>query len=206
VSDLKERPSAPKPSTPEPIRPGESPFERDWRVIGNDGWKAVRRFEEEHPGVDVATPVRPPATLQHEIRHVAFSGPLPPPGLMKAYNDILPGSADRITKMWEGEVQHRQASEREESAFKRDEAKCQSDHARRMEQSRHTTSSGFILVLLVAAVALIASGNKVEGYSSAGGSLVAAIVKAYLERNEKKQESAAPPPPPTPKKAKKKRK
>lgn len=35
----------------EPVRPGESPLARDWRVIGRDGWNAVRKFEAEHPGV-----------------------------------------------------------------------------------------------------------------------------------------------------------
>ncbi len=32
-----------------------------------------------------------------------FSGPIPPPEMMRAYEDVLPGSADRILKMAERE-------------------------------------------------------------------------------------------------------
>ena len=35
----------------EPVRPGENPLARDWRVIGRDGWNAVRKFEAEHPTI-----------------------------------------------------------------------------------------------------------------------------------------------------------
>ena len=38
-----------------------------------------------------------------------FSGPLPPPSIMKGYEDIVPGSADRILSMAEN---HRQSMEK----------------------------------------------------------------------------------------------
>lgn len=31
------------------VLPGEDPLARDWRVIGRDGWAAIRRFEAENP-------------------------------------------------------------------------------------------------------------------------------------------------------------
>jgi len=40
-----------------------------------------------------------------------FAGPLPPPYIMQGYENILPGSADRILKMAEGEQSHRHAME-----------------------------------------------------------------------------------------------
>jgi uncharacterized membrane protein len=40
-----------------------------------------------------------------------FSGPLPPPEVLKEYNDILPGLADRIMKMAEKQSTHRQKIE-----------------------------------------------------------------------------------------------
>lgn len=36
-----------------------------------------------------------------------FAGPLPPPSLFKGYNEVLPGSAERIIAMTEKEQEHR---------------------------------------------------------------------------------------------------
>lgn len=41
------------------------------------------------------------------IRQESFAGPIPPPQVLKGYEDILPGSADRILKMAENQQQHR---------------------------------------------------------------------------------------------------
>ena len=37
----------------------------------------------------------------------AFSGPLPPPEILKQFNDIVPGAAERIIKMAEDQSLHR---------------------------------------------------------------------------------------------------
>jgi len=44
-------------------------------------------------------------TAQH------FSGPLPPPETLRKYEELLPGSADRIFRMVETQSNHRQALE-----------------------------------------------------------------------------------------------
>ena len=41
-----------------------------------------------------------------------FSGPIPPPNIIKGYEEILPGSADRIIAMAETQMAHRQAMEK----------------------------------------------------------------------------------------------
>lgn len=41
------------------------------------------------------------------IRQESFAGPIPPPQVLKGYEDVLPGSADRILKMAENQQQHR---------------------------------------------------------------------------------------------------
>lgn len=41
-----------------------------------------------------------------------FSGPLPPPKIMRGYEEILPGAADRIMKMAEQQSAHRQSMEK----------------------------------------------------------------------------------------------
>lgn len=45
--------------------------------------------------------------------HQSFSGPIPPPIVLKEYNDICPGAADRILKMAEDQSTHRQRLEKE---------------------------------------------------------------------------------------------
>ena len=42
------------------------------------------------------------------LQAVAFQGPLPPPSLFEGYENVLPGSADRIMTMAESEQSHRQ--------------------------------------------------------------------------------------------------
>lgn len=42
-----------------------------------------------------------------------FSGPIPHPRILKGYEEILPGSADRILTMAENQSKHRQAIEAE---------------------------------------------------------------------------------------------
>lgn len=37
----------------------------------------------------------------------SFSGPLPPPSVLRGYNNIEPGTADRIIKMAEKQLNHR---------------------------------------------------------------------------------------------------
>lgn len=41
-----------------------------------------------------------------------FSGPIPPPNIMRGYEEILPGAADRILSMAERQSQHRQDMEK----------------------------------------------------------------------------------------------
>jgi hypothetical protein len=40
-----------------------------------------------------------------------YSGPLPPPDMMRAYGEIVDGGAERILDQWEGETKHRHAIE-----------------------------------------------------------------------------------------------
>lgn len=70
-----------------------------------------------------AADIKPEASLQvdaemeeeqrEQVRQVVtsvmseFSGPLPPPSIMKGYEDIVPGSADRILSMAENQAKHR---------------------------------------------------------------------------------------------------
>jgi uncharacterized membrane protein len=54
---------------------------------------------------------RPAQGLQLQSVQQSFSGPLPPPAALERYNDIVPGAANRIIVMAEGQHAHRQALE-----------------------------------------------------------------------------------------------
>ncbi len=43
------------------------------------------------------------SSSQTAVTHVEFSGPLPPPGMLEAYERVVPGSAERLLKMAEKE-------------------------------------------------------------------------------------------------------
>lgn len=56
--------------------------------------------------------------LSQEITHIKtvesrmeYSGPIPPPEVFRGYEEVLPGSADRILKMTEEQLKHRILSE-----------------------------------------------------------------------------------------------
>lgn len=61
-----------------------------------------------------------PKTAEHKIVKQEFiqasfmSGPLPPPEIMRGYNEILPGAAERIVAVFESEVAHRHDLERQQ--------------------------------------------------------------------------------------------
>ncbi len=48
----------------------------------------------------------------HHQKTEMFSGPLPHPDILQRFNDIVPGAAERILKMAEGQFEHRTALEK----------------------------------------------------------------------------------------------
>ena len=57
------------------------------------------------------------------IGSASFQGPLPPPGMYRGYEDVLPGSADRILTIFEKEQNHRINWENESLKVSANEAK-----------------------------------------------------------------------------------
>src|SRR5262249_35575316 len=56
-------------------------------------------------------PKRPRQLVKTATVRVTYEAPLPPPNMMQAYEEILPGSADRIIAMAERQSVHRQGME-----------------------------------------------------------------------------------------------
>jgi uncharacterized membrane protein len=48
---------------------------------------------------------------------VGWSGPLPPPAALEAFNSVVPGGAERIFNQFEDEAKHRRALEDRQSRF-----------------------------------------------------------------------------------------
>lgn len=47
-----------------------------------------------------------------EVVRSEFSGPIPPPSIIKGYEEVLPGAAERIISMAENQAKHRQDLEK----------------------------------------------------------------------------------------------
>jgi uncharacterized membrane protein len=47
-----------------------------------------------------------------EIAEATFSGPLPPPDILRRYDEVVPGAAERILVMAEQQARHRRNLER----------------------------------------------------------------------------------------------
>ena len=60
--------------------------------------EAERGLEEEHVSITATA---------------SWAGPLPPPNVLKSYEDILPGATERILANFEDESQHRRQLEKQ---------------------------------------------------------------------------------------------
>lgn len=125
--------------------------------------KAQKSSEQEDPAKGDLTPVRgdsdpilsrevldrlPPNVREVVLRAASFSGPLPPSQMYREYEDVVPGSGERILKMAEDQQAHRIQWERTAIS----------------EESRATTRGqwfGFIVALacIGSAVYLAVSGE-----------------------------------------------
>lgn len=134
---------------------------RDLERIGGDMSAALgafggepRRLNAETTQIESEEPDEggrlPPAEILRPLPESAraaifeaatFTGPLPPPAMYRGYNDVLPGSADRILRMAEKEQDRRIG--RENVALHR---ASQRDHL------------GLWLGFFIAALALVSSG------------------------------------------------
>ena len=122
----------------------------------------------------------------------AYSGPLPPAEQIRAYEDVLPGSADRILSMAERQQDHRMELEKvtvHEAA----------------QRSRWGLRLGFVLALLVLAIGAVGifTGHDVAGLAVIigqaailAGVFVYGRIEQRKERVEKEALTRVPPGPP----------
>jgi uncharacterized membrane protein len=112
-----------------------------------------------------------------EIQQVShFSGPIPPPRILSEYDQVLPGLADRLVCIAEGEAAHRRAQQR-----------------RRARLAEAGLASAFVIAMtsIGGGIYLIHEGSTTEGLGGIMAALTALIV-VYLTRGKKEPRAAAP--------------
>jgi uncharacterized membrane protein len=84
--------------TPEPADSDPEPEDAPGAHLGEPD----EVVEGEH------VPDHAPGEQRVEITEAtSFSGPLPPPGVLRGYDDVVPGLAREIVDQWKGETAHR---------------------------------------------------------------------------------------------------
>ena len=103
-----------------------------------------------------------------------FAGPIPPPSIMKQYEETLPGSADRILKMAENQSEHRQWMEKKILSF-----------------SNREVHIGQVFGFLIGAIAIVtggyiaSSGAQISG-GIMGTSVVIGLVSVFVIGSKRK--------------------
>lgn len=120
------------------------------------------------------------AGLRRVQQFAAFTGPLPPPEVLKKYDEALPGTAERILRMAERENEHRIGWESRTLEAG-------------IEESKDGGKRGYYvtLLLIVGAIACGMAGNKYSaavGMAMLGPSFINAI-RALLRRFESKKQA-----------------
>jgi uncharacterized membrane protein len=122
------------------------------------------------------------ATVQAlQVQQTSFTGPLPPPDVLREYNAIVPGMAERLLVNLEKQSNHRMALEKHVLYWD-------------VRRANAGLAAGLLfgLAVLVAAVFLILNGHESVGVGAIigdflvyGGAFVYGDVSRRRERNQK---------------------
>jgi uncharacterized membrane protein len=129
----------------------------------------------------------PPPTQRRETTvTMSYEGILPPPSMLRAYNDVVPGAADRIISMAERQSAHRQSLE-----------KAVVDGNLASEQRGQTYGLIIGLVVAIGSFILVAYGHSVVGITALIVEIVALVTvfvvgrfRQEAERAKKREETA----------------
>jgi uncharacterized membrane protein len=133
-----------------------------------------------------------------------FAGPLPPPGLIKGYEEVCPGAAQRIIAMAEAQGKHRRQIEEKMGSGNMEGMRLQFKENRRGQYCAVSVAIAF----LAAGVYVAVNGNPwpgaLLGGLGGGGMGLHAIVNAFLRRGESADDQKSQPaqPPVSPRKRK----
>lgn len=129
-------------------------------------------------------PPPPNTSIATLTQSVSFSGPLPPPGLLARYNDVIPNGAERIMAMAERQSAHRESLE----------AKVVAGNVASQARGSHYA---FIicLITIVGGFVLIGMGKSIYGISAVIASLATLagvfVIAKTSQRKERVEKSNA---------------
>lgn len=133
-------------------------------------------------GVPNPPPGQAPKPGKGEIVSVsaAFSGPLPPPSILRGYEDVLPGAADRIISMAEKQSKHRQEMEVIATNAGVEAMK------RQFREARCGQACAVVVALIGGGVYLAQIGHPWEGTAMGGGGVIGgvglqALISSFLK-------------------------
>jgi len=124
------------------------------------------------------TPVPPSSnSISSVTQSVSFSGPLPPPGVLAQYNDVIPNGAERLMVMAEKQSAHRESLEAKVVA------------ANVASQARGSHYAFIIcLVTIIGGFVLIGMSKNIYGISAVIASLATlATVFVVAKRDQRKE-------------------
>ena len=128
---------------------------------------------------------QPAATTQVDVRQTEYSGQIPPPYLLRQFDEVIPGTAARIIQWAEDEQSHRHRLEREAQAaniaVQQRELDNIRDHSRAVIRSDLVGQvMGFVVCLSCAGAGAVLGWM---GHTAIGIALVAiptaAVVQAF---------------------------
>lgn len=135
-----------------------------------------RLLSEKIPEAQPAEKKEATKAIVSIIKEQSFCGPLPPPAILREYDLIVPGSADRIIVGSEEERRHRHAMQKKivnNACF----------------NSKAGVFFGFIIAMtaIVGGIILISKGNSVTGFASiiaALGGLVSVFIVGKMKEKK----------------------
>jgi uncharacterized membrane protein len=125
----------------------------------------MSRKSKNEPQNQANQPIHPPSSVSGQI---TISGPIPPPQILAGYDEILPGSAERIIAMAEADAEHQRAMDR--AIFE----------ATSSERRRGQNYAAFIAVIaFVTALVSLYLGSPATA-SVIGGATVVGLVTVFV--------------------------
>ncbi len=135
----------------------------------------------QQTGPDEPRPIEPENVRQLTITATAeerrISGPIPPPDILAEYERVVPGAADRILTMAEGQQKHRHQLENKVT-----------DH--NIDRTNRGQKLTFVLslVVFIGAVIIAVFGNPAWAFSIMLADLLALLVVNLKSKNEQRRE------------------
>ena len=138
--------------------------------------KTARIVSNKRNGLPSKIPQgREPVASETRSITASYSGPIPPPDMLRAFEDIQPGAADRIIRLAENESSHRHTTE-----------KMVIGGAKTIEIIGMCFAFLVCLSFLAASTYLMINDKSIEGSFLAGGGVLSILASLFITRRRYK--------------------